>query len=49
MFIFVEGSDQVDVAELKLYLHRANLHKTNPALFKRINDYDAKVTSEQQL
>ena len=28
----------VDVTELKHYLHRANLHRTNPSLFKRIND-----------
>jgi len=46
--MLVEGQEEVDVAELKLYLHRANLHKTNPALFKRINDYEAEVTSAEQ-
>jgi len=26
------------VTELKHYLHRVNVHRSNPALFKRIND-----------
>ena len=29
---------KLDVTELKHYLHRANLHSENPALFKVIND-----------
>ena len=37
-FTFTENEDTVDVTELKFYLHKANLHRTNPALFKRIND-----------
>ena len=38
IFTFTENEDTVDVTELKFYLHKANLHRTNPALFKRIND-----------
>ena len=30
---------EIDVKQLKHFLHRANLHRTNPPLFKRINDY----------
>ena len=26
------------MTELKFYLHKAKLHRTNPALFKRVND-----------
>ena len=41
-FVFVvhadADSDTIDVTELKLYLHRANMHRTNPTLFKKIND-----------
>ena len=34
-----EGEDaKLDVTELKHFLHRANLHSENPALFKIIND-----------
>lgn len=28
----------VDVTELKHYLHRVNIHRTNPSLFKRLSD-----------
>lgn len=28
----------MDVTELKYFMHRANLHRTNPPLFKRISD-----------
>ena len=32
------NSETIDVTELKLYMHRANLHRLNPTLFKKIND-----------
>jgi hypothetical protein len=34
---------QISVKQLKHNLHRANLHRTNPPLFKRVNDYVAKT------
>lgn len=33
-----DTADVVDVTELKFYLHKANLHRTNPSLFKRVNE-----------
>lgn len=32
----------MDVTELKHYLHRANIHRTNPSLFKRVSDHARK-------
>lgn len=46
-----EGKEQeIDVKQLKHFLHRANLHRTNPPLFKRINDYvyDTEKDNAQQ-
>ena len=37
-FWTIDNEDMVDLTELKHYLHKANIHRTNPALFKRIND-----------
>ena len=36
--LYVENENTIDVTELKHYLHRSNVHRTNPPLFKRIND-----------
>lgn len=37
-----ENEETVDVTELKHYLHRANIHRTNPSLFKRLSDVSKK-------
>ena len=38
--VSVEASEdaKLDVTELKHFLHKANLHSENPALYKIIND-----------
>ena len=43
------GDDaKLDVTELKHFLHRANLHSENPALFKIINDIAVNSEFKQQ-
>ena len=37
--LFLEDQeDKIDVTELRHFMHRSSLHRTNPPLFKRIND-----------
>ena len=37
-YLFLDTEELVDVTELKHYFYRVNVHRTNPPLFKRIND-----------
>ena len=44
----IEGKEVVDVTELKHYLHRVNVHRTNPPFFKKINDIALKSGFAEQ-
>ena len=48
LFLMLEKRDVIDVTELRHFMNRMKLHRTNPPLFKRINDIawqsDFKVT-----
>lgn len=54
-FIATENEEMVDVTELKHYLHRVNMHRSNPSLFKRLadiakkSDFTAKWSLEQMV